>query len=154
MADSPLTDAVRKAFLAGVGALSVAGEKASRVVDELAERGAVAVSQGRDLNQELTRKVAGVTNGARDELLRARIQLMSAQERAEFVSAVQRVSAQVEAQQQAREAGARVGSARAAHVPVGPSGDGVTTQGTAEDAGADAVGDATACDDAGKVRDC
>lgn len=118
MADSTLTGAIRKAFLAGVGVLSLAGEKVSQVVDDLAERGATAVSQGRDLNQELTRKVADATSGARDELLRARVQLMSAQERAEFAAAVQRVTAQVDAQQAAREAARRQGDAAGTHVGI------------------------------------
>ncbi len=118
MADSTLTGAIRKAFLAGVGALSLAGEKVSQVVDDLAERGATAVSQGRDLNQELTRKVTDATSGARDELLRARVQLMSAQERAEFAAAVQRVTAQVDAQQAAREAARRHEDAAGTHVGV------------------------------------
>lgn len=104
MANDTLGDGIRKFLLAGVGAVSVAGEKAGQVMEQLAERGEVTVSKGRQLNQELTRKVSDATSATRETLLKAQIELMPAEERAAFAEAVQRVTAQVNEEQAAYEA--------------------------------------------------
>lgn len=104
MAATMLGDALRKTFLAGVGALSLVGEKGEQVVSSLVERGEQAVTAGRDLNQELTHAVSDVAADTREGLLKTRIELMTPEERASFVEAVQRVSAQVQAEQEAHDA--------------------------------------------------
>ena len=52
-----LTETFQNIFLAGVGALSIGGEKAKAVIDDLVERGQVTVDQGRKINEELKHKV-------------------------------------------------------------------------------------------------
>lgn len=102
MAKSVLGDALRTTFLAGVGALSFVGEKGGQLISSLAERGEQAVSAGRDLNQELVHTVSTAAADAREGLLKTRIELMTPEERAQFVEAVQRTAAQVEEEQAAR----------------------------------------------------
>ena len=104
MAKSVLGDALRTTFLAGVGALSFVGEKGGQLISSLAERGEQAVSAGRDLNQELVHTVSNAAADAREGLLKTRIELMTPEERAQFVEAVQRVNAQVAEEQAARAA--------------------------------------------------
>ena len=48
-----LTETFQNIFLAGVGALSIGGEKAKAVIDDLVERGQVTVDQGRKIFEEL-----------------------------------------------------------------------------------------------------
>lgn len=104
MAKSVLGDALRTTFLAGVGALSFVGEKGGQLISSLAERGEQAVSAGRDLNQELVHAVSDAAADAREGLLKTRIELMTPEERTQFVEAVQRVSTQVAEEQAARAA--------------------------------------------------
>ena len=104
MAATMLGDALGKVFLAGVGALSLVGEKGGQVMSNLVERGEQTVAAGRDLNQELTHAVGDVAADAREGMLKTRIELMTPEERAAFVEAVQRVSAQVADEQEARAA--------------------------------------------------
>lgn len=52
-----LGEGLRRAFLAGVGALAMTGEKSKEMIDSLIEKGELAVDQGKELNQELTHKV-------------------------------------------------------------------------------------------------
>lgn len=99
-----LFDGLKKLFLAGVGAVAIAGEKTGEVVSSLAERGESVVSQGRDLNHELSRKASNATRDTRDSLLKTRIELMSDEERQDFVASVQRVSAQVSEERAAKQA--------------------------------------------------
>lgn len=99
-----LFDGVRKMFLASVGMAAATGEKAGEIINRMADKGEEAVSQGRDLNHELTRKAADATQDARDSLLRTRLQLMNEEERAEFVQAVNKVSEQITAEEAARAA--------------------------------------------------
>lgn len=99
-----LFDDMRKVFLAGVGAMAEAGDRAGEVMDRLAERGELAVGQGRDLNHELTRKVTDAARDVREVALKARLSSMSDKERAEYVESVSRIAKQVEAEQAARNA--------------------------------------------------
>lgn len=112
MADLPFGDGLRKVFLAGVGAIALTGEKAGDVVNQLVERGELTVAHGRDLNQELSRRASDATADVRDGLLKTRLELMSQEERANYLERVQRITEQVDAEQSAR---------RAAHEPVSVS---------------------------------
>ena len=80
-----LSDGVKKAFLAGVGAVAIGAEKSQELVDELIRKGEVTVEQGKTLNEELTRKVKEAvketTDGASDEMLRAKLRNMTAEKR-------------------------------------------------------------------------
>lgn len=101
---NPLFDGARKLFLASVGAVATAGEKAGEVLEHFAEKGAETVSQGKNLNHELSRKVSDVTQGTRESLMRARLEMMSADERAEYLDAMQRTAQQIEEEEAARKA--------------------------------------------------
>ena len=50
---SNLSDDLRKVFLFGVGAIAKTNEKTKAVIDELIERGALTLEQGKALNEEL-----------------------------------------------------------------------------------------------------
>ena len=50
---SNLSDDLRKVFLFGVGAIAKTNEKSKAVIDELIEKGALTVEQGKALNEEL-----------------------------------------------------------------------------------------------------
>ncbi len=115
-----LFDGVRKMFLASVGMVATTGERAGEIIDRMAERGEAAVSQGRDLNHELTRRAADATQDARDSLLRTRLELMSDEERAQFVESVRKLSDQISVEQAARasEKAARDSQAKGVHVDV------------------------------------
>ena len=52
-----LSNGVKKAFLAGVGAVAVGAEKSQELVDDLIKKGELTVEQGKELNQELKRNV-------------------------------------------------------------------------------------------------
>lgn len=94
-----LADGVRKAFLAGVGAVALGTEKAGEFVDELVKRGELTVEQGKDLNRELTHKAKAAASDAQDTLLKARMQAMTAEERAQFVERAQRLASDLDAAQ-------------------------------------------------------
>lgn len=48
---------LKNLLLAGIGAVAVTYEKAQGIVDELVKKGELAVNQGKDLNEELKRKI-------------------------------------------------------------------------------------------------
>ena len=50
---SNLSDDLKRAFLFGVGAIAKATEKSKELIDELIEKGAITVEQGKSLNEEL-----------------------------------------------------------------------------------------------------
>ena len=50
---SNLSDDLRKVFLFGVGAIAKTNEKSKAVIDELIEKGALTLDQGKALNEEL-----------------------------------------------------------------------------------------------------
>lgn len=97
MADFDLTEGVKKAFLAGVGAVALGAEKTQELVSDLVKKGELTVEQGKDLNQELTHKVKQTVAGASDAALRARLEAMSAEERAAYAAKVAELSAQIDA---------------------------------------------------------
>lgn len=50
---SNLSDDLKRAFLFGVGAIAKTSEKSKELIDELIEKGAITVEQGKSLNEEL-----------------------------------------------------------------------------------------------------
>lgn len=50
---SNLSDDLKKVFLFGVGAIAKTSEKSKELIDELIEKGALTVEQGKTLNEEL-----------------------------------------------------------------------------------------------------
>lgn len=50
---SNLSDDLKKVFLFGVGAIAKTSEKSKELIDELIEKGAITVEQGKSLNEEL-----------------------------------------------------------------------------------------------------
>ena len=50
---SNLSDDLKKVFLFGVGAIAKTSEKSKELIDELIEKGALTVEQGKNLNEEL-----------------------------------------------------------------------------------------------------
>ena len=50
---SNLSDDLKRAFLFGVGAIAKTTEKSKELIDELIEKGALTVEQGKNLNEEL-----------------------------------------------------------------------------------------------------
>ena len=50
---SNLSDVLISAFLFGVGAIAKTTEKSKELIDELIEKGAITVEQGKSLNEEL-----------------------------------------------------------------------------------------------------
>lgn len=50
---SNLSDDLKKVFLFGVGAIAKTSEKYKELIDELIEKGALTVEQGKNLNEEL-----------------------------------------------------------------------------------------------------
>jgi polyhydroxyalkanoate synthesis regulator phasin len=95
-----LSDGVKKAFLAGVGAVAIGAEKSQELVDELIRKGEVTVEQGKSLNEELTRKVKEAvketTDGASDEMLRAKLRNMTAEKRAEWIARASKIAEDLE----------------------------------------------------------
>lgn len=79
-------DGFKDIFLAGIGALSMSGEKAKELVDRLIARGEITVEQGKSINSELKHKVEETACAVRYDLLEARMAAMTAQERAEFAA--------------------------------------------------------------------
>ena len=88
MADFDIKDNLRKAFLAGVGAVAIGVEKSEELVDEFVAKGKMSVEEGKALNTELTRKVKEETQNAQDTMLRTRLAAMSSADRAQYADRV------------------------------------------------------------------
>lgn len=119
-----LGDGLRTIFLAGVGAVAASAEKSQQIVDELVKKGELTVEQGKVLNSELTRKAQGAAKGAfagatdaaskardavddvKDAALKARLSVMSEEERAEYVARVAKIAETVNAEKAAADASA------------------------------------------------
>ncbi len=118
MAGFDMTDGLRKAFLAGVGAVALTAEKSQQVVDEFVKKGELTVEQGKALNAELTRKAKeafdSTVNGATDAALRAKLEGMTPEERAAYAQKVADMSAAIDAEK--AEAAAEATSEDAADV--------------------------------------
>ena len=85
-----LTETFQNIFLAGVGALSIGGEKAKAVIDDLVERGQVTVDQGRKHKAE---EGAGKL---REESIRAYVRSLSPEERVAFAEQMAQIAREME----------------------------------------------------------
>lgn len=90
-------EAVRKTFLAGVGAVATGAEKSQQLVDDLVKKGQLTVEQGKSLNEELTRKVKATINDRDDQVLRSKLQNMTEEERAAYAKKVADIAADIDA---------------------------------------------------------
>lgn len=90
-----ITESFQNIFLAGVGALSIGGEKAKEVIDELVERGQVTVEQGRKLNEELKHKAAADASKMREDAVRAYITSLSPEDRAVFAQQMAEIAREI-----------------------------------------------------------
>lgn len=101
MAGFDIANGLNKAFLASVGAVAATAEKSQQVIDDFVKKGELTVQQGKDLNAELTRKVKETfdttVSSASDAALRAKLEVMTPEERAAYAAKVAEVAAQIEA---------------------------------------------------------
>ena len=102
---SSITDGFKDIFLAGIGAMAMGAEKSKEIVDQLIAKGELTVEQGKQLNTELAHRAGEL----RDDLISARMSVMTPEERAEFVARVAELAA--EADKDVRGTSAHPGSA-------------------------------------------
>lgn len=98
-------DSIRKIFLAGVGAAATGAEKTGELIEEFVKKGELTVAQGKDLNAELTQKAKEAAAEAKkaagsveESALKARLSLMTSEERAEYLKRAAELSAELEAE--------------------------------------------------------
>lgn len=91
-----ISDAARKFFLAGVGAVSVTAEKSKDVVDDLVKRGEISVKQGRELNKELTKKATEAVHETTQKAIKAHLQSLTPEERKEFVANINNAAKEID----------------------------------------------------------
>ncbi|MCI6548044.1 MAG: hypothetical protein MR874_03940 [Coriobacteriaceae bacterium] len=97
MADFDIADGIRKLFLASVGAVATTAEKSQEVIDGFVKKGELTVAQGKAINEELTRKAKEVMSDASDASLRAKMEAMTPEERAEFAKKVASMASDIDA---------------------------------------------------------
>ena len=93
---SGITDGFKDIFLAGIGAMAKGAEKSKEIVDQLIAKGELTVDQGKQLNSELVHRASEATGELRDDLISARMAVMTPEERAEFVKRVAELAAEVD----------------------------------------------------------
>lgn len=93
-----MAESVKKLFLASVGVVALSAEKTTEVMNDLVEKGKITVEQGKELNQELTRKVKETFDATSDEALKARLKNMTAEERAAYAAKVASMAADLDAE--------------------------------------------------------
>lgn len=93
-------DGFKDIFFAGIGALAITGEKAKDVVDKLVAKGEITVDQGKQINNELTRKATEAVTSVRYDVLEARMKAMTPEERAEFAAKASQIAADINAGEQ------------------------------------------------------
>ena len=91
-------DGFKDIFLAGVGAMAIAGEKATDLVSTLIAKGELAVEQGKQINTELAHKAASAAQSARFDALEARMSVMTPEEREAFAAKAAEIAARPAAQ--------------------------------------------------------
>ena len=91
---SNIGDGFKSIFLAGIGALAYTGEKGKEIIDQLVAKGEITLEQGRELNEELTRKATDATTNIRESALEARMKAMTPEERDAFAAAAARFAAE------------------------------------------------------------
>ncbi len=137
-----LTDGLRTVFLAGVGAVAQGAEKGKEVVDELVRKGEFTVDQGKALNTELSRKAAegaksaftsakNVASDVEENALKARMSVMTDEERATFVDRVTKLNEEVAAKK-AKDAGDAAKSTESAEEAVNSAEDEASTESKSE----------------------
>lgn len=90
----------KKAFLAGLGAVSSAADKGSEIVDKLVNKGESAVEEGRQLNTALTHKVQTGVENLRGGVLLKYMKSMTIEQRKEFVKKVVEISDQLDKEEE------------------------------------------------------
>ena len=98
MAEFDLTEGVRKAFLAGVGAVALGAEKSQAIVEDLISKGELTVEQGKALNAELSHKVREVAEDAPDAVLKTKLKSMTSDERAAWLARAQQIVSDLDAE--------------------------------------------------------
>ena len=98
MAGFDLTDGVRRAFLASVGAVALGAEKSQEIVEDLISKGELTVEQGKALNEELSHKVRNAAEDAPDTVLRARLAAMTPRAREAWLARAQKMVADLNAE--------------------------------------------------------
>lgn len=93
---SNLSETFQNIFLAGVGALSLGGEKAKEVIDDLVARGQVTVDEGLKMNEELKHKASASVNKVREESIRAYVRSLSPEERIAFAEQMAQIARDLE----------------------------------------------------------
>ena len=85
-------EGLKDIFLAGVGAMALTGEKTKEIVDKLIAKGELSVEQGKEINQELTRKATDTVSKFRSEALSQFFDTLSPEERKEFLDQVAKLA--------------------------------------------------------------
>lgn len=94
-----LGDTFKDVLFAGVGALALTGEKAKELIDQMIEKGEITVDQGKELNSELKHKVAGAAENVQYDLIEARMSMMNAEQREEFLQKLQEIEEKITARE-------------------------------------------------------
>lgn len=92
-----LGDLVHNAFLAGVGAAAIVGEKAGQVVDDLVKKGELTVQQGKVVNEELSQKASDAVSETVQATVKSTLKTMSPEQRQKFMDAMQEALDEVNA---------------------------------------------------------
>lgn len=98
MADIDFMNGIKKAFLAGVGAVALGAEKAQELVDDFIEKGELTVEQGKELNAELTRKVRETAGEGQDAVLRAHLKTMTPEQREAWVKRATQIAEDIDSE--------------------------------------------------------
>jgi polyhydroxyalkanoate synthesis regulator phasin len=91
-----IAESFQNIFLAGVGALSIGGEKAKVVLDDLVARGQVTVEQGRKINEELKHKAADGTSKFHEDSVRAYVKSLSPEDRSKFAESMAALAKEID----------------------------------------------------------
>ena len=96
MAAFDFGEGVRKIFLIGIGAVATGAEKSQQLIEELVKKGELTVEQGKDLNEELTRKAAKAASNTHESFIRSRMESMTAAERAAYAKRVSDIAREID----------------------------------------------------------
>ncbi|PWG59336.1 phasin family protein [Bifidobacterium catulorum] len=158
-----LGEGLRTIFLAGVGAVATGAEKGQQIVDDLVKKGELTVDQGKVLNSELSRKAQGAAKDAlsgaqgaaakaretvddvKEAALKARLTVMSEEERAAYVAKVAELAETIKAEkaEKAAQAASKADAGAAAEAETSDDSEaGESAAGTCS-CGGDGTGDGT-----------
>ena len=82
-------------FLAGVGAMALTGERTKELVDQLVAKGEITVEQGKQVTADLQQKATAAAKDTREDVLKAIMNTMTPEERAEFAKKAAAYAAEV-----------------------------------------------------------